>query len=605
MAATTSEYPAGVRHITYGAGLTSAEAGRPDRDLENRTNYLRDRLQAIEAGQYLALLGAVVAADVEPGMPVYYSATTGQFERALVAISDAGARHGVMDIASSALVVGVVLTKRSATVADLVTDGIATFDLTSAYDGDAPVGILYLSEQDAGKLVSLRPGLSIPVLVHFGDGLCKVLSSTKNPVEDHAHILYDLVCEPAGTHTPPSVGGVHEIEDADDSLPGWLPADHASFNDLAPVGAKFGYNLLADATTSEAFPPIPPTSASTFFDRGDGGGGGVVSSEYCVVDVNGIWWMTDCYGQVPWDPSLDNSSNSSDSSDSSDDSSSDDSDSCPTNPVRVLVAAQVALFATRLSLVTSLQAADGSRVTLKDADGLDATAGDLYIGVDSDYTQYTSDENGSLVVKSIDNDNHKLNFGHVVEGLIAGSNVTLSSSQEKTVSGVKRHRGLVTLDVATETTNSFLTPDLTRFGRAVDRLYKGVPYIGFPALGADVKGVLLRFHIPIIGLPASPAVEVRLSILGTSAGELPDLDITYRRIPRSSDSFQALPLTDTEGTLTPGGTITAYQYKEFAAAKIAVAAGDILLVTISRSASDAYSGEVGIMAPYGLATSNS
>jgi hypothetical protein len=582
-----------VRHVIDGEGVDANTTGRPTRDLERRTAYLRARLDAAELGQACVIYDATLESSVQVGHAVFYNATTQRYESALAdAYTDS--ETGLFVIAASADVIGVVKSKTNATLGNIVVAGLAEVDLTATVDDPAVAGRYYLSGMEAGHLLVARPSISVPVLFNLGDGRVVIQPSMRDFFEDHVHWQFELTAVPAGDHATPAPGDPHVITDADDSLPGWLPADDASFDGNAPVGAKFGYNLSAHPALQRAWPPIPVESAvieivreadedDTLFPRL-----GRVPAEFVVLDRYGIWWMSDCYGDVPWPINYAGSSAVSYEGD------------CPI-PVQmhVILSFTKMTFATARSVVTSVQTSEGSLLTITDLDGQPATTGNLQIELAPDFQSEVDDEEGSLVLKTLDGE--QFNRGRVTEGLIIGANLTVSSTHSRTEGDDTIHQGIVTLSADGDTSVRTLTPVITRLGSAAERTYESIPYIAFPA-GRNSQ-INMRFEVPFDGIPADPVMVIRAAILARAAGTAPDMTMTYRRIPHATVATN-LPLVDSSLTFDPSTAVTADQYFSKDSAEIAVEAGDVVLIILSRSDADAYSGEVGVLRVSGVISNN-
>ena len=105
----------------------------------------------------------------------------------------------------------------------------------------------------------------------------------------------------------------------------------------------------------------------------------------------------------------------------------------------------------------------------------------------------------------------------------------------------------------------------------------------------------VKFNIPPAGLAASPKLKLRLVLLGRAAGSIPALTLTYRRVPRPGTNTP-LPLNDSAVTINTAQVIAnANEYFEKESNEITVAAGDTVLVTINRLASDGYASEIGLL----------
>jgi hypothetical protein len=119
-------------------------------------------------------------------------------------------------------------------------------------------------------------------------------------------------------------------------------------------------------------------------------------------------------------------------------------------------------------------------------------------------------------------------------------------------------------------------------------------YLGFPA--GIQSSVRYKFKLPgSDGFPASAVLKLRLWLTGNATtGTFPTLTVSYRRIPRATTAA-AIPSSDTGLTFTTGMALTADYYIEKNSATFAVQASDEVLFTVTRSSSDGYAGEVGII----------
>jgi hypothetical protein len=289
-----------LRLIRTGEPVTAGVTNRAPAQIDRNVRYLWDVVQAAGIGSTVYARKVTVEAGAVPSVPVYYNGTTQRFERAL-AVASADPTTGVVETAASSHVFGLVTFKHNATLADVLLFGYAELDLSAAVAGTVVSGLYYLSGVTAGRLVRQRPPVSVPV--------CRVAGTRVfvNPqlvdfLDRHTHYRFPLTCLPAGDHTPPVGGGRHVITNPDTDLPGWLPADHASFAGKAPAGAAFGYNFAAHSALANAWPPLPVSQSYLEWSKGLDGDVGFtgVPGDLCVVNKDGLWWMSDCYGDVPW-----------------------------------------------------------------------------------------------------------------------------------------------------------------------------------------------------------------------------------------------------------------------------------------------------------------
>jgi hypothetical protein len=293
-----------VNHIVFGAPGRASSVSGPDRELESNIQYLKAIIDALQLGQAIYYRDAAIDPALEVGMPVYYNAANARFEAALAASQNDPAT-GTIVAADSADVWGIIAVKRTSSTADILLSGVAEIDISAAVDSGVSAGRYYLSAAQAGMLVQQRPAVSVFVLRSTGGSTVMVNPQIKDFLEAHIHVQMALPAVPAGNCIIPAVGEKHVITVPDDSIRGWLPANHSSFGGRAPALAKFGYNLAAHPQLQSLWPPIPIEAVLLEMERSDSVNGqnqvyGRVSGNLVQFDVNGIWWMSDCYNEAPW-----------------------------------------------------------------------------------------------------------------------------------------------------------------------------------------------------------------------------------------------------------------------------------------------------------------
>ena len=274
---TPTNFQSRVPHVQPNSAVSASNTAAATRALEARTNYLRDALARAAAGSTLQLDDQPLAADVLSGQVVYWDSSNACFAQALAAVTVD--ENGALLLLDTADAIGIVLDKRSGNIGRVGLFGLfaLTPEQIGNLIGDAqPVaGRYYLSAAVPGHVTLQRPPVTVVVARLFSpaddcDSHSLVFFSPqlRDFVEDHVHYQFELAAAPAGDHAPPAEGQVHVITNPDVEKQGWLPADHESFNDHAPPGAVFGYNLLAQPALLAAWPPLPPTSAvlETFRD---------------------------------------------------------------------------------------------------------------------------------------------------------------------------------------------------------------------------------------------------------------------------------------------------------------------------------------------------
>jgi hypothetical protein len=579
---------ANINFIQNGERVDANVSGRPDRSLSDRTEYLKQRIDALDNGQALFAFDVAVAADVVVGNAVYWNVTSQRFEKALAAVTQDEA--GLIINSPAAEVIGIVHSKTSSTVASLVLAGKVTMDISLAASATVSAGRYYLSGVEAGKLVNQSSSISVPVLYHDGNSTVYVLPQSKRLFDNHNHYKIELNTDAAGTVNTPGPGESYEITNPDDSLPGWLPSDHSSFNDLAPAGALFGYNLAQHEQLAALWPPIPEDSVSVIFFGGDQGFGQelpIGPNGFVVIDINGIWWMSNCYGYAPWDiniydqvPSVLNNSSSC---------------TLPSPGNALVLYFSKVRYCAGVSVVTSLRAyPDNSPLLVTDLDGNTATSGDLRIKFDSDFmVSPTADDVTTTAFKSLNGTT--FTKGLVVGGIKAANDtVSLVSTNSRISGGDTIHQGIVTIEANLDGVERIIVPQVVRVIDVRERYENEITYLGFPA-GIEAS-VRYKFRLPSAGtFPTNPKLKLRLWLTGdvTTTG-FPNLTVSYRRVARPI-AATAIPTTDTYLNLTTGMALTTDYYIEKTSEVFTVAENDVVFFTITRSSSDGYLGEIGII----------
>lgn len=576
-----------LRLIIDGNPVNASTINRILRELHGNDVYLKNLIESAELGATVFAREQTVEADAVAGMPLYYNDVTQRFERGLAAsmIND----DGELVTASSTQIWGVLYEKHNSTNADILLFGYAPLDLSGSVDGDVDAGVYYLSGSEPGMLSLQTPPISVPVLQSDGQGNVFVNPKFHEALQGHKHYRFALAAIPAGDHSPPGPSETHEITNADTDVDGWLPADDAIFDGLAPAGARFGYNISA-SSLANIWPPLPFGHAvlemhhsddTTSFTRG------TVTDEFVTIDENGIWWMRDCYGEVPWPTDYDSSS-----------SSELIESSCPVDQSFSLVLWFSKMqFQTSNTVVTSLTSADSRLIITCAQDGETASAGDLVIDFDlSLLVDDDDDETGYMVFKTL-SDNTILR-GPVVEAIAVSGDLEASSTAPDVENS--RHQGVVTLTVAAAPLGRELPVEEIRLSGATEEDYKDTLAIGLPQNKASEYRAKSRVPITLSGI-ASVNVRVVLSVLARSSGDLPDLSFSYRIISRA-EAATALPTTDSTSVVidVSGATgLTTDQYIEVrTSTDVVLEPGDQLLFTVGRDdsgAGDGFEGELHVI----------
>jgi hypothetical protein len=570
----------------------------PLRSLDNNVRYLLDLINAASVGSTLYLRRVTVEAEAKVGMAVYYSEANARFERAM-AQADVDATTGAVLTTDSSHVWGVVKEKINSTLADVLVHGYETLDIGQAVDGAVAAGTYYLSGTNPGKLVRQRPPVSVAVLRATGDGKVLVNPQWLDALDRHQHYRFELVCAPAGRHETPSPGDHHQVE-GDADYAGWLPADH--FAGKAPAGARFGYNLDMHPALKNAWPPLPLNMAELVWNKGaDASVGGTTvplgPAGLAVVDHNGIWWMSDCYGDVPWPVQYE--SHVSESS-----SSSASTGECPRALSMSLVLwFSKATFLTEDAAVLSLYSADRKLQVVCRGTDTPATSGNLELKLNLDFSA-EGNTDGYSVLKSFDAETSRFRAGNVCEGVYAlSSNVQLTGDvRAKRVPGDSSSEDLFQGKVGISVTNEAdVELDVTqvRLSGAEQSFFQDTMYFGF--VPAEENEYRAKVQVPLGLTTPSPQMKLVFHVFGRAAGTLPQLTVTARRIPRPADGLdepQALPTSDDEFAVaidTTGTLTSTNQYVEAESQPFDVEAGDTVFFTVRRESTDSYNAEVGIL----------
>ena len=594
-----------IKYIKEGEPVSPGTPNRPLQQLDQNIQYLWELIQAAELGSTVYARAQTVISTIKVGEPVYLNTATAQFEPAF-ASTDTDSATGYLVMSDQSQVWGIVAEKQHATLADILLFGYADVDISEAIGelpgSSVPAGTWYLSGSGAGRLTQQQPPVTIPVLKTDLTGGVFVNPSFVDFLENHRHYVFDLEMVPAGTVSPPPVGGTHTITAPDDSLPGWLPASDAIFSGTAPVGAKFGYNLSQNSTLSGVYPPVPLQSASILMQRPSVWDtalerkwyGEQLMEDLVIIDRNGIWWMSDCYDEVPWPTDRDTDSSASASYGECDPGGKEYS--------LKLYYTRVG-FATDNTVVRSLTSLD-ERLVITCADkSTPATTGDLDIDLDLTLMIGAQDAPGYVVFKGFDAATNTFSLGPVAEGVYATSpNVLLTSPKQTTdSSGNVVYQGPIGVGVIAQASQE-LSSQLVRLDGVTEENYP-VLYLGMPD---DMPtSYVVKFEVPA-DAPDIATFAFRPRIIGRAAGTLPALTTTYYKTGQPTDGLNT-PIAVTQTYLPLAMTTVATlaganEAVEALSAAFPVNPGDIVYVKLERNPADGYAGELGIMQQVGVLT---
>lgn len=298
-------YPPNVRTIVDGQSVDAATTNGPIADLTNRTAWLRQQIDSLEAGTRLQLRSRTVDPGLPVGSVVYRNPQTNRFEGAVAGVDPSELSRA----ADSAFWQG-ILVSASAGSGDIVLGGSMSLShaaWAAVMDGGAfETGDMFLSATNEGHLTTDAgtSGIYLGHMIDSGDGSGELLVRLGNPgsFTEHIHLERTLLGQPAGTVVDPSDPTdpmVFDTPDPDER--GWLPANDTYFPGFVvgvqiPVGAVFGYNIQHpdEGALREIFPLVPPSNAQ--FSQSDA----LLGPDSMIANQFGIWWMDNSYARAPW-----------------------------------------------------------------------------------------------------------------------------------------------------------------------------------------------------------------------------------------------------------------------------------------------------------------
>jgi hypothetical protein len=615
--------------VNPGDAVTAGVTNNLPGNAFNNTQHLKDIIDLAGTGETIFAREVRVESDALVGMPVYFNSGTGQFERGLAGV-DQDLNTLSFTTTESSHIWGVVFKKCSEFVADILLFGYAELDISGVIEQPtADAGLYYLSQVTPGFMTRAVPPINIPVLRSDGQGRVYVNPQWRDVIEDHIHYKFDLVAEPAGDFVPtvsPTVTSKHTIDNPDSSLPGWLPADDPIFAGQAPSGAKFGYNLSQHPELDSVWPPLPLNGVSLVWDRGNlmhhlifphgtlpvfptefkfilppPGGQEVSQSSVrplAVIDANGIWWMSNCYAEIPW-PNVVQFRGSA----STDFLALSVPGGCPrvaeTGLILYFPQAKIGSSGT---VVTSIRAVEGSRlsITCFPEGTSEESTGDLQIDLDLDFETGPEDTEGHVVFKGVTE--NVFDRGPVVEGIKAGSsavNITSLFNRIDPGDSATIHQGIPTIDFDSDPGGRELNVQLVRLDGVTEEFPEDVQMLGFqPGFASSYRG---KINVPSTGTPLSPVLKLKFRLMGRVAGTLTDLDLVVRRIPAAASSTP-LPTVDSVLAISTGIAISGVnEYADVESDSFAVVAGDVVVFELARDpVGDGYAGEIDVIQHVGI-----
>jgi hypothetical protein len=457
---------------------------------------------------------------------------------------------------------------------------LAKVSLVASTGVDSPSGKFYLSKV-AGELVSTPDhSLIAPVLLATGGGEVLFRPWFADTFPRYMPSMVELSKNPAGSVT--IVGGKQVFISTNVAINGWLPATHFSLQDVAPVGAKYGYNMPQLLQLSEAWPPVNPAAAKLYIEAGGtlSKGSRVLlgdDTERLLINEDGIWWMTDNATQVPWNFAVDGQSTG-------------------VNPLaiaqRFVLEADLVIYGdNNISGVSSLGSVVPWLRFNKSSTSNEATIGDLQLAIIDNLLMTENIVSSTTALGQIVNGQ----FQRVsnVSGIRPGNNAV-------SLSGTKignSYVGDVTISVVVARDIDLLPVDTQLFG-ATTESYAEVMAIGLPA-GCDTRFVN-AFHIPS-SVPADSNIVFELWLSSQTALTLPN-GLTMKSRVFANPTGTPLPVADVPTAVdlvleyTAGVIIPAGKYAKFLTQPVTVAGGDSVYIEIARTGStDGVSSEVHVI----------
>ena len=591
-------YRKNIDWIQDGEPVKASVAGRPAVQIFQNVEYLRQLVEEAQLGQSLKLYSQPCDSSVIVGTPVYWDDTNGRFAPAIAKLNVSSSGNTEPDKQSQ--VWGIVVNKPTSTTADVLIKGVATLDLTAVTEsGAVSSGAYYLSTTQAGKITNSKPNIAIEVLK-----VGNIQGTSHTVIVDpdiptlfslHRHYKYSLVCLPAGSHTPPSSGNRHVITNPDNTKEGWLPVSDSVFaGKNVPTDAVFGYNLSV-SPLKDLWPPIPIESAYLEWDRGkdkDLMGVAVPLGEdkLCVINEDGIWWMTDCYDDVPWPTNYDSANPPG---------PPPQGNECPRSLIMSMnLYFTKPIFTNSDTAVLSLTARSGSGLAVY-CRGTNDVAETGHLELDLNFNTSQSDDNllTDQAVKDVQGTQFKR--GPVVVSVKSNSpSIQVTSTSGQTTNG--GYFGEVVLDANLDpSAQDFPILDI-RLNGVEQEYYQDLLGLGFPFdRNSEAR---MRFRIPHgVTLTGSATASIVLWVLALENGSFPSnlLTCTYRVLSDPGNGA-VLPTTDNSLTLDMAWTgANANDFRKFETGALPVAAGDVITFTLKRNAPDSYNGKIIVLNAYG------
>lgn len=445
------------------------DTNRPLQELDSRTQYLYDAIQAQSLGELILARNVTLSGVLPPGTPVYFD-TSDSLWKPAEAILDIQEGNDFGFAAPESEVKGLVLVNHLGTgnTADVALYGRIRSDWGIQWDQVVDVenedpGRYYLSVTP-GKITLSRNVLSVEIGTLAADGSMVFTPDITGNLRSHLHLRFEL----------------EAVQAANLSEPGW--ADESLFPN-APAGAVYGYNLSQNPELSAKFPPTP---FDNYFLTYNGVG---LARDTVVVDANGIWWMD--ASDAPF--SL--------------------GDHVYTDTVDHYFEFWMMQLNFGAKIVNSLRSGDvvdTLPVQVRALDGTPMDNGDLQVFLANSVLPDGDNDEGALAYKTING--VKAKRGPVVSRVVAGPGVTVSGASGNATDGFYGAIAISSTAALTSVLNS--SPTLVALRNAREDFYnRNVPVLNLPRNRISS----FKLKIPVAPfLPTNLGVTLRLGVLSAS-----------------------------------------------------------------------------------------
>ena len=589
-----------------GASLLSGQAvsnGEPiTADVTNRlpqvnttnTAYLYELFRKDRNTSGSFLWNVPVASGVVPGDFVYFDAGAGVFDKALAKFQMVTVQGQSRYVESETSAVwGLVVATRDE-YADICIDGLCEFKTQRPeYLLESEPGLRFLSTSVPGASVRLATALPekclgslVGVKPASADVQFFVRTNLAASAKIHEHKSVELPSVPAGDI---AIAGGRTIDNPQESVAGWLPANHSLFAGRAPVNAVYGYNPasltnfldwpLHFAANAKLRWQRPPGTANTEDPISAG-----IPQEFYEITNETIWWTTTKY--VPWYDNV----------------SWIEGVASGTTPnagyvFRVHLDYIPSGYGVSSNLVTSLRAKAGSGLSLSQYPfAKEASTGDLLLDFNFEFTEEEQKDASDTAIKKIDG--YKLSSGPVVSG------IKLDSKRLRIIQGSNsRDDGFVTGSVILGDTTGIVGQEIPfeaiHLGGVEEALFQDSVGLAFPSnrpthliarivvpYSEDFLAMDLSFVFGLL-LPRPGNISASAITLQTKVIEPATANNVATPVLGSSATF--LPVPCSFAVTNNLGTSAYYQAES---SRISVKPGSILFLKMERTPPDGFTDRI-------------